>query len=292
MVPTHFVPLEAFPLTANGKVDRRALSASKQPLSPTECVPPQDPCEWTLATIWTELLGVDSINVTDNFFDLGGNSLSVARLIARIEQLFDRQLSMANVFDAPTIRQLAAILRNPPASASPLIPLKATGYLPPFFCIGAGPLFRPLALRLSEDRPFLSLVPSLLPGITQLSAPYQLEQIAAGLVQSILDCQQEGPYYLGGWSDSGVAAFEVARQLREKGHTVALLVMFDTPNPAIQRNSPSYLWWTHAGEENQLSHPRIVALDLKIPRLFCREAPRITAKNSTWQPRPLETEAR
>ena len=86
-----------------------------------------------------ELLGVDAISVTDNFFDLGGHSLLAARLLVKIEQLFGKQLSMSTLFQAPTVRQLA-LIKNPVPVASLRIPVQAAGTLPPFFCIGAGPL--------------------------------------------------------------------------------------------------------------------------------------------------------
>jgi surfactin synthase thioesterase subunit len=115
---------------------------------------------------------------------------------------------MSALFQAPTIEQFAVILEGRVSATPQVIPVQPAGSLPPFFCIGAGPLFRPLALRLGNDRPFLSLMPSLLPEIKQMSAPYRLEQIAVHLVNSILSYQNEGPYYLGGWSDSGVVAYE------------------------------------------------------------------------------------
>ncbi len=242
MVPTHVVILDAFPLTPNGKVDRQALSVREKTLSRPEFIPPRNPSESKLAAIWTELFGVNPISVTDNFFDLGGDSLMAARLMVNVEELFGKPLSMSTLFQAPTIRQLAVMLEGQVTSAPQVIPVQPAGSLPPFFCIGAGPLFRPLALRLGTDRPFLSLMPTHLPELTQLSAPYRLEEIAAYLVKSILDYQNEGPYYLGGWSDSGVTAYETARQLTEKGHEVALLVMFDTTNPAFQKRVLKEVW--------------------------------------------------
>jgi amino acid adenylation domain-containing protein len=234
MVPAHFVFLNAFPLTANGKVDCRALSAPKKTSSRQDLNPPRNATEVKLATIWTELFAVNQVSVTDNFFDLGGHSLLVAKLLVRVEQLFGKQLSMAAVFEAPTIRQLAVLLHDQVPVPRQVIPVQPAGSLPPFFCIGAGPLFRPLALRLGSDRPFLSLMPSLLPDIRHLGTPYRLEEIAALLADTILGYQKEGTYYLGGWSSSGVLAYETARQLIEKGREVALLVMFDTPNPIHQ----------------------------------------------------------
>jgi acyl carrier protein len=233
MVPAHFVFLDAFPLRPNGKVDRRALSEPEGILLRQEFVPPRDAIESRLATVWSEVLGVSPVSVTGNFFDLGGDSLSVANLLMRIEQLFGKRLSMATLFQAPTIRQSAVVLESQTSSSPQVIPVQPAGSLAPFFCIGAGPLFRPLALRLGTDRPFLSLVTPPQTELNQLPVPYQLEDIAACLVNSILDYQKAGPYYLGGWSASGVLAYETARQLKQKDHEVALLVMFDTPNPAF-----------------------------------------------------------
>lgn len=76
---------------------------------------------------------------------------------------------------------------------------------------------------------------SLLPELGQLSNPYQLEPIAAYLADTILNYQNEGPYYLGGWNDGGVLAYETARQLAAESRAVALLVMFDSVNPTFRR---------------------------------------------------------
>ncbi len=262
MVPAHFVFLDSFPLAPNGKVDRRALPVPHKSVSRQEFVSPRNAIESKLAAIWTELLGVSPVGATDNFLDLGGDSLLIATLLVRMEQVFHKQLSMATLFEAPTIRQLAAILENSAASPSQVIPVQPAGSLPPFFCIGAGPLFRPLALRLGTDRPFLSLMPSLLPP-QQLSAPYQLEQIAAHLADVILDYQKEGPYYLGGWSASGVVAYEIARQLMEKGREVALLVMFDTANPAFQEKMLKETWLASRSRKLKFLVAELLGLKLK-----------------------------
>ncbi|HXJ43603.1 MAG TPA: amino acid adenylation domain-containing protein, partial [Bryobacteraceae bacterium] len=242
MVPAHFVLLDAFPLTPNGKVDRQALSLAAKTLSRHEFTPPRNAVESTLVTIWAELLGVDPVSVTDNVFDLGADSLSAAKFLARIEQSFGKQLSISTLFQAPTIQQFAVLLEGQALSTPQVIPVQPEGSLPPFFCVGAGPLFRPLALRLGTDHPFLSLMPSLLPELKQMSAPYRLEQIVGYLVNAILNYQNEGPYYLGGWSDSGVLAYETAQQLMDKGHDVPLLVLFDTQNPIFQQSALKEDW--------------------------------------------------
>ena len=85
-------------------------------------------------------------------------------------------------------------------------------------------------------------MPSLLPVVKELSVSYRLEQIIVYLAESILDYQKEGPFYLGGWSASGVVAYETARQLADMGHEVALLAMFDTANPAFQQRALKEFW--------------------------------------------------
>jgi thioesterase domain-containing protein/acyl carrier protein len=263
MAPAHFVFLDAFPLTPNGKVDRRALPVPEKALSRQEFVSPKHASESKLAAIWIELLGVSPLSVTDNFFDLGGHSLLAAKLLVGIERSFGKRLSMGTLFQAPTIRQLAVILEGQVLSTPLVIPVQPVGSLPPFFCIGAGPLFRPLALRLGNDRPFLSLIPAHLPELKRLSAPYELGSIAACLVDSILDYQKEGPFYLGGWSASGVVAYEIARQLIDKGHEVALLVMFDTVNPAFQKSVPRGVWLGSRAKKIKFQVAELLGLKLK-----------------------------
>ena len=134
------------------------------------------------------------VSVTDNFFDLGGDSLLVAKLLVRIEQLFGKQLSMTTLFQAPTIR---AISRHSRTSGSFQRFSSDTGsacrITAPVFLYRGWSSIPASALRLGTDRPFLSLMPSLLPELKQLSAPCHLEQIAVSLANSILDYQNERP---------------------------------------------------------------------------------------------------
>ena len=108
MVPSAFVVLESLPLTPNGKVDRRALPAPDQEsYARREYEAPQGELEVALAGIWQELLGVERVGRQDNFFELGGHSLLVVQLLARVRQVLARELSLQELFEAPTIRGLA-----------------------------------------------------------------------------------------------------------------------------------------------------------------------------------------
>lgn len=117
MVPSAFVSLAAFPLSANGKVDRAALPSPELKQSVAEdasaSLPePKDDVEQQLTAIWERVLEVRPVGRNDNFFDLGGHSLTGIRLFVQIERRFGRKLSLGSLFQAPTIAQLGALLRE------------------------------------------------------------------------------------------------------------------------------------------------------------------------------------
>ncbi|MBA6257663.1 MULTISPECIES: non-ribosomal peptide synthetase [unclassified Colwellia] len=109
MMPSAFVILEEFPLTSNGKVDKKALPAPDDTLLQGEYIAAETPTEETLVNIWSNLLKIetDAISVTANFFDLGGHSLLAVRLISEIEQTFNKPLPMTKLFSAQTLNKLA-----------------------------------------------------------------------------------------------------------------------------------------------------------------------------------------
>jgi amino acid adenylation domain-containing protein len=128
MVPSAFVPLEELPLTAHGKLDRAALPPPESARSDLDgsYVAPRTPAEDMLAALWAELLGLDRVGVHDNFFtDLGGHSLLATRLISRAQELFDVDVPLRSIFEAPTIAELgkaieAILEREDRATFSPI----------------------------------------------------------------------------------------------------------------------------------------------------------------------------
>jgi amino acid adenylation domain-containing protein/thioester reductase-like protein len=113
MVPALLVPLKVLPLTPNGKLDRRALSALQPDrLEQSASIAPRTPTETQLAEIWTKLLGLQQVSVHDNFFDLGGHSLLITQLLAQVRSTFQMDLSLRQIFEAPTIAELAEIIEN------------------------------------------------------------------------------------------------------------------------------------------------------------------------------------
>jgi amino acid adenylation domain-containing protein len=112
MMPSAFILLEKFPLTPNGKIDRKALPKSNNlPLTTTNnFIPPQTQIEQTIADIWQQLLGRENISIHDNFFDLGGHSLLIVRMQGQLNLKLNQNISLVDLFRYPTINSLAKYL--------------------------------------------------------------------------------------------------------------------------------------------------------------------------------------
>jgi amino acid adenylation domain-containing protein len=233
MVPAAFVALPMMPLTPNGKVDRRALPAPKLADSSvaSDSVAPKDELESRLVKIWESILGKQPITVRQNFFELGGHSLLAVRLMHRVEQVFGKRMPIATLFQAPTIEQLADLLRDGwSPSWSSLVPIQPNGSKIPFFCIhGAGGtviIYHNLAKALSPDQPIYGLQAQGLDGKQRCLD--RVEDMAEHYLKEIRTIQPTGPYFLGGLSFGGTVAYEIAQRLRAAGEEVGPLVLFDT----------------------------------------------------------------
>ncbi|MGQ0703703.1 MAG: non-ribosomal peptide synthetase [Gemmatimonadales bacterium] len=112
MVPSQFVILDSFPLTASGKVDRALLRAPESPAAADDQVAPRNDTEASLAQIWAEVLKRDRVGVTDNFLALGGHSLMAIRILGKISRVMGVRLPLRALFDAPTIEQLAQLIEQ------------------------------------------------------------------------------------------------------------------------------------------------------------------------------------
>ena len=238
MTPALFIPLSRLPLMPNGKVDRRALPAStERPELEKPFVAPRDALELELARIWRELFELDSVGVRDDFFELGGHSLSAGRLFAKIQKSFGKNLPPTALLGAPTIEQLAVLLRGKQEIPrwSSLVPIQTGGSRPPLFCMHAGGgtvlYYHDLARELGPDQPVYGLQAQGLYG--EVPPHAEVEEMAAHYIREIRTVQPHGPYFLGGFCFGGVLAFEMAQQLRREGAEVALLASFDGGSPGF-----------------------------------------------------------
>ena len=118
MVPAFIVSLEQLPLTSNGKVNRKALPKPEGMGDRTSVVLPQTQLERQIAQIWADLLGVSTIGLHDNFFDLGGHSLLMVQVQAQLQTQLQRELNIVDLFQFPTIAQLASHWQHQPTQVS------------------------------------------------------------------------------------------------------------------------------------------------------------------------------
>ncbi len=127
MIPAAFVMLEAFPLSPNGKVDRRALPVPDDLSRPTaEYTPPSTDRERALAELWAQLLKLERVGVKDNFFALGGHSLLAVQLISRVRERLDVEVPLRTIFESPTVAAFAqAIAQAEPTESAPRPPIVA-----------------------------------------------------------------------------------------------------------------------------------------------------------------------
>lgn len=245
-IPSRYQFLETLPVLPDGKVDRRALPAPDLGRRKVDAVfvAPRDRSELELVQIWQELLGVQPIGVTENFFDLGGHSLLAARLLTEIEKKYARKFPPRVLLQASTVEQLAALLHEEgwEPAWSPLVTLREQGtkpplfYIPPFnYVLG----FYPLATYLPTDQPIYALLAS--PSGQEF--PFsRLEDEAAFYVKQVKTVQPHGPYYLLGWSYGGVMAFEMAQQFFQQGERVAFLGVLDIGLPSKDLGSRLDFW--------------------------------------------------
>ncbi len=240
LVPAHFVPLAALPLTSRGKLDRAALPAveAQATASRAPFCAPRDRLEIDLAQIWEELLNIAPIGVRDDFFALGGHSILALRLMVQVRQRFGSPLPMAELLRHPTIESLAMALRAPRApretgAASSLVTVQPRGSARPLFAvhpIGGNVLcYYGLGRELAGSRPLYAFQARGLEG--EESPLRRIEDMAARYVEELEASDPEGPHLLLGWSMGGVVAFEMARQLEQRGQKVALLALLDAPAP-------------------------------------------------------------
>jgi amino acid adenylation domain-containing protein len=136
MVPTKFVSLASFPLTQNGKIDRRALPvpSAEIMLVAREMVLPRSATEMAVAAIFSEVLNVEHVGIHDDFFDLGGRSLLAIRAVSRLRDLFGAELAPELLFEKPTVAELAALLTSEQAKG------KSAQHIEPRKQEGPGPL--------------------------------------------------------------------------------------------------------------------------------------------------------
>ncbi|WP_405883202.1 amino acid adenylation domain-containing protein [Streptomyces sp. NBC_01136] len=233
MIPSLFVELPRLPQTANGKLDRAALLERAGTAGPAQVntASPRDHIELTLYQIWKRLLLQADIGIDDNFFDIGGTSISAIKLAHAIRESFGETLPIRDIMLHPTIEALGGRLRQG-ASAQPpgsLIEFRKGDGRRSVVCIhpGGGTAFCYLSLAkaLSEDCGVYGIQsPGLNPGEEFLPSIEAMADHYLGLIEPLVD----GPLVLTGLSFGGLVAHEMGRRLALSGHTELSVVLLDT----------------------------------------------------------------
>jgi amino acid adenylation domain-containing protein len=239
MVPAELVPLAELPLLPNGKLDRKSLPAPVRGLPESASagmLPACERIEAELAAIWRDLLG-HPVGVHEDFKNSGGDSLLALVLVERIERTFGVRINLAALLKAPTIEDLANVIRGPRSVTMPrLAEVQPNGSRYPIFCVHAELRFRSLAWNLGFDQPLLGLQLGEAGRLTTVAA------MAAYHIETIRERQPHGPYHIMGFCAAGLVAYEVARQLLVSGDEVRLLALIDTYGP---RKSRRQNWKEH-----------------------------------------------
>jgi thioesterase domain-containing protein len=199
----------------------------------SETTPPRTNLERELVRIWEQVFQRAPIGIRENFFDLGGTSVQAAGIFARIDETFHKRMPLSRILGAPTIEQLAALLDpcNSRDQKAFLLPVQSGGEKPIVFCIGGGHGWRVVSKYLGPDQPVfnIDLDPA---AVEHMKGPRPIEKLARHVVSAICEKQPQGPYYLCGYCQGGLFAYEAARQLIMYGHEVGLLALVETQNPS------------------------------------------------------------
>lgn len=276
MIPSHFTHMFEIPKTLNGKIDKKSLpkvqlqnivqdeELTSRPIA-TANSKSIDTIEETMRSMWIEVLGLSELKSTDNFFNIGGNSLLAVQLFSKIATVFKINLPLATLIQA---EDFSSFVKNLEAKITPaaantffndnkslqgdslsvvpqifksMVAIKSTGAKNPFFCfhgVGGNILnYVTLVPATKNERPLLALQSLGMDGVTP---PLRsIEEMAKSYIREIKLVQPEGPYLLAGGSMGGMIAFEAAIQLSKAGEKIDKLIMLDTFGPNLDLKSYS-----------------------------------------------------
>jgi thioesterase domain-containing protein len=226
-VPRRILVLDAFPLGPTMKPQLSVLSEMVVN-RPRHIVPPLQPLEYQIVDVWRRLLKRADVGVEDDFFDLGGDSLLATNMLLEIEEITGRPAPEAAIADVITVRGISNAYANEPDDDRPLIAEASPGVGRPFvFCHGdyttRGFYAYQLVKEMGLKRPVLLAHPDF-----DRNPDQTIEQRATAYVDELVRLYPKGDVDLGGFCNGGLLAWEIGRQLAERGRRVQKLVLIDT----------------------------------------------------------------
>lgn len=244
MIPRYFARLEAFPLTPNGKTDRRSLATSPwKAISPdlSAAGETRSPIELEMLPMWRKLFPGETIVSDSDFFELGGDSLLMVMLQSMIRNKFDLRLEAIDISNHFTVSKLAQWVderlagsgsEEKPTQDPRILPLQTLGSGPPIFIVPQMMIFRVLAEELGPEQPVYA-IQMMDDDVAEGMGVARMEDLARLYIRLIRKVQPSGPYRLAGWCVWGWMAYEIARVLEAEGETVEFLAVFDALAPGF-----------------------------------------------------------
>ena len=319
MVPTRVSVLSALPINPNGKIDRRSLeSLAVEEILITDSVDVAgDPIladrfesygstslaptllEAELARVWRQLFMCDDVDLTADFFQMGGDSLMAVQMAVQLERLLGRRIPIATLFEATTISSLARLMADEswvPAWKS-LVALQPSGSQTPLFVVHGkgGDVFyaQRFARMLGPDQPVYGIRASEIEG--QEIPQGGIEEMARGYAREIRSLQPEGPYRLAGYSIGGWFAYALATELRREGHEVIIFVFDTNPMCRLPWNArrTQRLWRFLVSISGHLQYAReMTGMPVKAwPQHLAVKTSRVVRRfMATFRKRPVNTE--
>ncbi|WP_445356041.1 amino acid adenylation domain-containing protein [Microbulbifer sp. EKSA008] len=241
MVPSALVAVETFPLSANGKLERKALPDPESDKTDSGR-PPSEGAEQIIANAFCKMLDLESVTAEASFFELGGHSLLAMRLAAELRQCLSLPVTVGQIMVSPTVEGLAAVLTDENLRKDPekagfgnILPIRA-GTGTPLFCINPGSGFSwqytGFPKYLEGNWPIIGLQSPRPNGPVAISE--SMDEAVERYLQTLLSAQPKGPYHLMGYSFGGTVAVALASKLTALGHQVAFVGLFDTYPPEGQ----------------------------------------------------------
>lgn len=248
MLPARVMSLDAFPLSANGKLDKPRLPNPDNVIAERRnFVAPRTSLQKAIATLWNEILKVDDIGLEDSFFELGGNSFDAVRMVTYAGQYVNRDLALSILLQNPRLDKFCENIVDDSERLQYLVNLGGKGK--PIFVFhpsgGNVACYRALADAIGSKYEVVGVSATLTSEENQKDS---LINRVSRYLEEIRRHQPDGPYCLAGWSMGGVLAFEAARQLTNLGETISLMAIMDSPAPVASEmpNETQLARWFYA----------------------------------------------
>ncbi len=245
MLPSRLVLLDVLPQTGSSKVDRRALAALPAPdsgSSGADAAVLADAIEATLLRIFREVLRSKTFGLDDDFFRFGGYSMQAVRLFGLINHSLHKQLPLTVLFEAPTVRRLAALIRSNEIP-DVVVAIRPDGGEAPFFLVQSYLLYELARDVVDRDHPVF--------GLREQTAGKTFPRVheqAAVYVTAINRQHPAGMVHLGGWCAAAPLTVEIARALTAQGRRVGMVALFDAEAPGfVERPARGSAWLAKAG---------------------------------------------